>query len=101
MALTVRYITITQGNLNNNHFSLTKIIDIFPQDVIGGPNKSHTGQPVCIECGNETIATDIADKKIFRRRGWVRRFFEENCVKPGDQVCLEQLAPYQYRISKA
>jgi hypothetical protein len=48
------------------------------------------------------VETDIvSDKKIFRKRGWVRRFCAANQLQAGDKVLLEQLSPYLYRVSRA
>ena len=49
-----------------------------------------------------TVETDIdRTKKIFRKRGWIRRFFEQNGIQAGDRVLIERLDPYHYRVSKA
>jgi DNA polymerase-3 subunit epsilon len=56
---------------------------------------------VCVG-GDEVITTDIdRTKRIFRRRGWVSRFFKANRICAEDFVLLEQLGPYDYRISRA
>jgi putative DNA methylase len=98
-----RYLTITQGNLDNRHFYLTEALDIFPNDVFGGADASQSApRTLRVECGNEVVETDIdRTKNIFRKRGWVGRFFDANRVMPGDIVCLEQIEPYRYRVAKA
>ncbi|HZZ77291.1 MAG TPA: ASCH domain-containing protein [Gemmataceae bacterium] len=96
-----RTLTINQANLDHGHIYLTGCIDIFPADVMGGPNKA-TSAPssVQIDFGSGQVTTDVVSKrKIFRSRGWVRRFFAENNLTAGDSVVLEQVAPYSYRIS--
>jgi hypothetical protein len=101
MALATRYLTVTQGNLNNNHLYLTEILDLFPADVIGGPRTELSARHnVLIICDHETIATDIvSDKNIFRQRSWLGRFFRNHRLQAGDQVRLEKLEPYLYRLS--
>ena len=100
MAIATRTLAITQGNIDNSHIYLTEALDIFPQDVFGGPNESHVApRLVRVTWGDESVETDIV-KHIFRRRGWVSRFFSANQIKAGDQILLEQLDPYQYRVSK-
>jgi hypothetical protein len=98
----IRYLTVTQGNLDNAHLYLTEVLDLFPADVLGGPNETHAApRTVRVVWGSEVVETDIdRDKKIFRRRDWVRRFFDANRITAGDRVLLEQLEPYQYRVSK-
>ena len=72
-------------------------------DVQGGEDKSRAApRTVRVLWGSEAVDTDIdRGKHIFRRRGWVGRFFKEARVRAGDRVLLEQLEPYQYRVSRA
>lgn len=50
--------------------------------------------------GNEVFETDIVrPKNIFRCRKW-RRFYDANRIQVGDQLLLEQLNPYLYRVSR-
>ncbi|HWG42360.1 MAG TPA: hypothetical protein VN688_06190 [Gemmataceae bacterium] len=102
MALASRYLTITQGNLDNSHIYLTEVMDLFPDDVFGGHDEAHAApRRVQILWGDEAVDTDIVrEKHIFRRRGWVSRFFEANRIGAGDQVMLEQLEPYVYRVKR-
>jgi hypothetical protein len=102
MAIVSRVLTVTQGNLDNNHLYLTDVLHLFPEDVFGGPDASQTApRPLRVQWGNEVVETDIdRTKNIFRKRGWVARFFDENRVQAGDQILLEQIEPYLYRVSK-
>ena len=102
MALASRLLTVTQANLDNNHLYVTEARDLFPEDVFGGSDKTQAApRTVRIQFGEEVVDTDIdRTKNIFRRRGWVARFFDTNRVQPGDRVQLEQLEPYLYRVSK-
>jgi hypothetical protein len=88
----VRYLTVTQGNLDNSHLYLTEALDLFPPDVLGGPDKTQAApRTVRVLWGTEAVDTDIVrDKNIFRRRRWVRRFFDANRIGAGDRVVLEQ-----------
>jgi len=103
MAVVSRYLTVTQGNLDNSHLYLTELLDIFPEDVFGGSDESQAAsRTVRVQWGAEVIETDIdRTKNIFRKRGWVARFFDEGRIQAGDRVLLEQLEPYVYRVSKA
>jgi ABC-type transporter lipoprotein component MlaA len=48
------------------------------------------------------VETDIAgDKKIFRRRHDVGRFFAHYDLSEGDHVVIERLSAHEYRISPA
>jgi hypothetical protein len=103
MPIVTRYVTITQGNIDNNHFYLTEILDMFPADVFGGADASQAApRAVRIQCGGETVDTDIdRTKNIFRKRGLVGQFLSAQRIQPGDRVLLEQIEPYLYRVSKA
>jgi hypothetical protein len=99
--LAVRQLTVTQGNLDNNHLYLTGVLDLFPEDALGGPSAAHAGRPVRVHVGDEVVETDVVcARRIFRRRGWLRRFFAQRQVRAGDRVLLERLGPYVYRLSK-
>jgi hypothetical protein len=103
MAIVSRHLTVTQGIIDNSHLYLTEVLDIFPEDVFGGSDELQAApQPVRLQWGSEVIETDIdRTKNVFRKRGWVTRFFDENRIQAGDRVLLEQLEPYLYRLSRA
>ena len=94
-------ITLTQGNINNNHFYLRYSSNLFPPDSIGGSNKTESGKQLTLHVYgfHETIKTDIAgDKMIFRKRDWVGRFFKANQLKQGDKIVVERTSEYEYNI---
>jgi len=101
MAALRRFITIKQANLDHGHIYLAECMDFFPSDVVGGRNKAAAApKTVQIDFGIGQVNTDVVgNKKIFRKRGWVRRFFADNHLAPGDCVVLERLDPYAYRLS--
>lgn len=105
MSGSVRYLgetQITQGNIDNNHFYLRSFIERFPADLIGGSNKSQLARRTATIHwdGGDPITTDIdGSKKFFRSRGWIGDFFRLNKVAPGDNVVVDELAPYQYRVT--
>jgi len=100
MANVSHYLTVTQANLENSHVYLTSCIGMFPADVLGGANRSEAApRTVRIECGSMVVETDIRQRRYFRQRAWLRRFFKENGVVAGDRILLEQMGPYSYRIS--
>ena len=48
------------------------------------------------------IPTDAATgkpRRFFRKRGWVREFFQKHAIKPGDTVSLERVASNHYRVA--
>lgn len=96
------WLKVTQGNINNNHLYLKDALELFPPDVLGGPGKVRAARTVRVEWDNEAVETDVVRaRNIFRRRGWVGRFFAANGIAAGDRVLLEQIGPYRYRVSKA
>jgi hypothetical protein len=93
---------ISQGNINNSHIYLSSFFEAFPSDAIGGSNfASAAPKTISIEWGGHTAAvTDIdRTKKLFRKRSWVREFFERNDVMVGDTVIIEVVSSYSYRVS--
>ena len=95
-------IEINEANLRNNHFYLRPLVHKFPDQVIGGSNKSKAAKhEVLIDWGDPVpTSTDIdgEDKKFFRARGWVGAFFKLNQAVPGDVVMISQTGPYRYRV---
>jgi hypothetical protein len=75
----------------------------FPEDSFGESSaKKGTGTPVNLKVyGLEsTISTDIArDKKIFRQRGWVKKFVKVNSLNTNDKVTINRIAPRRYLIA--
>jgi len=46
------------------------------------------------------LATDLdRAKKFFRKRAWIREFFDRHGVRAGDMVTVEEVAPYSYRVA--
>lgn len=93
---------LTGGNIRNNHINLSKYIDAFAQDVIGGKNKADAA-PRQMEIdwgGPQQVLTDIdGSKSIFRARGWVRRFFTSSGAQEGDVVVITETAPYKVSVN--
>lgn len=89
-------IEITEANLKHNHFYLRPHVHKFPDDVIGGSNKSKLARRVLkLDWGGPAPAeTDIdgEDKKFFRARGWVGAFFKLNGAQPGDFVVVVSIS---------
>lgn len=96
-------IEINEANLRNNHFYLREHVHKFPDDVIGGSNKSKLAKRVVtLDWGGAVpVETDIdgEDKKFFRARGWIGAFFKLNSAQPGDFVVIESVGPHRYRVT--
>ncbi|EPU7923665.1 hypothetical protein ACVZR8_004572 [Vibrio parahaemolyticus] len=96
-----RVIQLTAGNIRNSHLYLTKVMDLFPTDSIGGNNiDSEAPQRLEIHCGIEQpVLTDIAgDKKIFRKRSWVKEFFASHKLEAGSEMVIEHTGGNRYHI---
>ena len=92
---------LTSGNLRNNHFYLTDVLDAFPHNTIGGRNRSEAAaREVSIDWGGpHPVSSDIdATKRMFRRRGWVGDFFSATHAQEGDTVVITSTSPYQVRV---
>ena len=102
--MTYKIIELTQGNINNNHLYLSSIIDFFPPSSVGGGNETEVASQLLeIHCGIESpVFTDIAgDKKIFRKRAWVKEFFQSHALSIGNKVVIEKTDAYRYHIYPA
>jgi hypothetical protein len=95
-------VEINAANIRNNHFYLRRLIHKFPDDVIGGSNKSKSAKKnVLIDWGGPTDAQsdiDGDDKKFFRARGWVGAFFKLHQAEPGDKVVIRETVSYRYSV---
>jgi hypothetical protein len=78
-------------------------MDLFPPDVLGGANRSQAApRTVRVLFEDRFVDTDIVRrKKTFRRRKWLREFFALADVQSGNDVLIERLEPYVFRLSKA
>ncbi|WP_269930177.1 hypothetical protein [Aminobacter sp. HY435] len=95
-------VPVTRGNIDNNHIYLRSIFDKFPADAKGGSNKASAAKKeIIVDWGDpDTVRTDLdGEKKFFRARGWIGRFYKLNRAKAGDKVRIEEIAPYRYRVS--
>ena len=93
---------ITQGNIDNNHIYLRSFFEEFPADAIGGSNRASAAQrEIAVDWGGNTVVMTDLDgaKKFFRKRGWIREFFDRHGVRAGDKVTVEEIAPYSYRVA--
>ena len=92
---------IKQSNIDNNHIYLRSFFVKFPADAIGGSNRASAAQrEIAVDWGGAAVVmTDLdGEKKIFRKRGWIREFFERNRAREGDLVRVEEVASYSYRV---
>ena len=96
-------ITLTGGNIRNGHVYLHDHLGCFPRDCVGGTNAASAARrPISLlfAATGEQVETDIAgDKKIFRARAPIRRFFHATTAAPGDKVQIDTLNERSYQIS--
>jgi len=98
----IREVEITQKNLDYKYFNINTILNFFPSDVIGGSNKSFLAKKSIhiITDNGLDFWTDIAgDKKIFRNRGQIRRFYHSRFAD-GDTAYIFKINNYEYFLSK-
>lgn len=92
---------ITQGNLNHSHIYLRGFFKAFPEDAVGGSNRTLAApREITVDWGGDAaVMTDLdGANRFFRKRGWIRSFFERNDVRVGDLVLVEEISPYRYRV---
>ncbi len=84
-----RSVLVTEGGLKNGYIKLTKIMDFFPVEAVGGASTrdcARVSLRITFTPGS-TVLTDIdGSKNILRERGAVRRFFELSRAAAGDTV---------------
>lgn len=93
---------IKQGNINHSHIYLRGFFEKFPADAIGGSNRASAAQrEIAVDWGGDTVVMTDLDgaKQFFRKRGWIREFFERYGARVGDMVTVEEVAPYIYRVA--
>jgi hypothetical protein len=78
-------------------------MELFPAESIGGSNESQSGMELEVHCGIAgPVFTDIAgDKKIFRKRSWVREFFQSHSLSVGSKIIIEKTGVNRYHIYPA
>jgi len=104
-----RLICVNAANLRANHLYLTGHADFFPADCYGSPSASGTpGKMLRLDVDGlaEPVMTDIPTeakagkpRRFFRKRAWVREFFEKHGIKPGDTISIERITAHRFRIS--
>jgi hypothetical protein len=95
-------VEVSGGNVRNNHINLRGAFGLFPDDCFGGGNASSAAEPITLEIVGEVVSTDIDETKaIFRERGAIRRFFENERVVEGDLILVERIKPRVFRVTKA
>ena len=107
-----RVITLTQGNIDNNHIYTIRPSDLgafYPQDALGRARReAGLGQPLRLDVAgmSEPVRTDIPSahgvrraRRFFRDRSWVAGFLARYDLKAGDSVLLERLGTHHYRIT--
>lgn len=94
-------ITVTGGNLRNNHLYLP--LDFFPADAIGGRNRAEAAPraiTVTFSPGQNVECDIDGTKRILRTRGPVGDFFSRAGVCEGDVVRVVRTGPYAYRVDR-
>lgn len=104
-----RLISVTAANLRENHIYISGHWDFFPADSIGQPSATDGLGALLrldVEGLPEPIHTDIPrDAKtgrprgFFRKRSWVKGFFQRHEIKPGDTIAIERISSHHFRIA--
>ena len=103
-----RLISVTGGNLRNEHLYISGHHDFFPEECYG-ESSSRKGMgrklTLMVEGLRETVETDIATnegslrpRNFFRKRAWVRRFMKHHHLREGDLIVIERLDRFTYRM---
>jgi len=103
-----RLVAITGPNLRHKHICFRKHEGFFPDECYGGSSKAKgLGTPVVLTIDGlpGVVETDLATRGdngnprgFFRKRGWVRKFFEKHEIREGDVIAIERQGTYKYRV---
>lgn len=96
-------IQLKKGDITHQYMSLRskENLKFFPEDSIGGRNEDQQGKllSVYFEGLDEIVETDISSStNYFRKRSEVRRFFNHHNLKEGDEIIIEKLSDYSYKV---
>ena len=104
-----RLICVNAANLRASHLYLTGHDDFFPADCYGAPTaRGSPGKMLRLDVDGltEPVHTDIPTeaksgkpRRFFRKRAWVREFFEKHDIKPGDTISIERVSSHRFRVS--
>lgn len=94
-------VEVSGGNIRNRQINLHGAFGLFPDDCLGGSAES-PGAAITLQIGRETVLTDVDESSaIFRERGAIRQFFEDEVVVEGDLILIERVEPRLFRVTKA
>ena len=94
-------IEVSGGNVRDHRIALPGVLGLFPEDCLGGSDGSLAGRPINVSIGTDTVDTDIdGSQAMFRERGAVRRFFEEEKLADGDLISIERVGDRSYHVRK-
>ncbi|MCK4871258.1 MAG: ASCH domain-containing protein [Phycisphaerales bacterium] len=93
-------VTVTGGNLRNNHVYARRIVKQFPDDVLGGRTKDQAGVPITIELPDgPTFKTDVvAHNGLIRSRGHWAPWFKSQDIQPGDRLAFVRRGRRRFAI---
>lgn len=103
-----RFVSITGGNLRNQHLYISGCHDFFPKECYGESSaRKGTGRKLTLLVDGlaKPVETDIArssgngrPRNFFRKRAWVAGFFQCHGLHQGDMVAIERLDRLTYRV---
>jgi hypothetical protein len=103
-----RLISITDGNIRNYHIYISGHHDFFPHECYGASSRNKGIGHVLtliVDGISEPVETDIArngntesPRNFFRKREWVRKFFQKFEIRQGDVVAIERISKFKYRV---
>ncbi len=104
-----RLICVSAGDLRAGRLRLTGHLDLFPADSIGGGKVvGEHGSMLVLQVAGlahpvETyIAVDArsgAPRNEFRRRAWIRAFYDHHGIKAGDTIAIERIDSHTFAVS--
>ena len=95
MLVKTERITLTAGNIRNNYIRIRQFNRLIPED-----SKAFEGEISLELQGVGRVKTRVNRKKgILAERKAIRRFFQVNELKPGDEIGMEKIGEKHFQVT--
>lgn len=100
---TTRVTVITEGGIKNGYINIKPLDGFWPNECVGSNGQVASKHLIVEFEGIGRVTTDIGDrhKSLRSTHAEVKQFVKKHRLKPGDQVEIVRVAPYEYRVRPA
>ena len=100
-----RLIAVREADLNSGDIHVSGHQDFFPPDCFGKAEKANRAITITADGLSVPVETDIAvhhnsehPKSSFRKKAWIKEFFQRQNLQEGDIIAIERLDEFTYPI---